>query len=190
MTLDSDSIPLLKRPFYFLRHGESRSNVDDTIAGSIDVPLTERGRAQASAAARALENRNITAIHSSALSRARETAETIAAALDLPLWVVDELAERRWGVLEGKPRSLRVPGVTPPGAETPEEFTRRIASALAKIQTDGTPLIVAHSGVFRVLCRMLGVAEPAQSESRLANARPARFIPPEPLHPRWRLELL
>ena len=45
MTLDSDSIPLLKRPFYFLRHGESRSNVDDTIAGSIDVPLTERGRA-------------------------------------------------------------------------------------------------------------------------------------------------
>lgn len=190
MTPDENTIPLLKRPFYFLRHGESQSNVEDTIAGSIDVPLTERGRAQALAAARALEGRGVKAIYSSALSRARETAEIIAAALKVPVHIVEELAERRWGVLEGKPRSLRVAGVTPPGAETPEEFARRIAAGLRKIDSGGTPLIVSHSGVFRALCRMVGVVEPAQDERRVANASPIRLTPPEAANARWRMEAL
>ncbi len=185
-----DAIPLLTREFYFLRHGESQSNVDDTIAGSIDVPLTALGRAQAKDAARLLKNYGISTIYSSALSRARETAETIGEVLNVPVHIIDELAERRWGDLEGKPRRLRVRGATPPGAETPEEFSRRVSLGFAKIVNDGTPLIVSHSGVYRVLCGMLGVTDQSQQDSRVANARPVRCTPPNLSSLQWRMELL
>ena len=32
---------------YFVRHGESQWNVEDKICGQTDIPLTERGHAQA-----------------------------------------------------------------------------------------------------------------------------------------------
>jgi len=68
-------IPLLTRPFYFVRHGETVSNLSGTIAGSADVPLTARGRLQAQAAAAQLTSAGVTAIYSSALARARDTAD-------------------------------------------------------------------------------------------------------------------
>ena len=43
-------IPLFMHMFYFLRHGETESNRQKTIAGSLDVELNETGRAQARAA--------------------------------------------------------------------------------------------------------------------------------------------
>jgi len=179
-------IPLLTRPFYFLRHGETESNVRRIVAGSLDVPLTERGHAQARAAARALVNCGISEIYSSALRRAHDTAEYVAAVLKLPVRVIPGLAERRWGVLEGQPRELRVSGVTPPGAETPEEFSQRVLQAFAEIKTQGVPLVVAHSGVFRVLCRALGVTEPAE---QVGNARPVHCLPPDGQYAGWRLEV-
>jgi probable phosphoglycerate mutase len=180
------AMPLLTQPFYFLRHGETDSNVRRIVAGSLDVPLTERGQAQARAAALALANCGISDIYSSALRRAFDTAQYIAAVLKLPVRVIPGLAERRWGVLEGQPRELRVAGVTPPGAETAEEFSRRVMQACAEIKTQGVPLLVAHSGVFRVLCRALGVTEPSE---QVGNARPVHCVPPDAQHHAWRLEV-
>ena len=51
----------------------------------------------------------------------------------------------------------------------------------------GKPLIVAHSGTFRVLCRTLGVEEP---EEQVANCRPVRFTPPAKTGREWTLEIL
>ena len=176
------------RPFYFLRHGETESNVNRTVAGWLDVALTPLGLAQAKAAAAALAGRGITSIHASALTRARDTADRVALVLRLPVDVVPELGERRWGVLEGKPRVLRVPGVTPPGAETPEQFEARVRTGLARVaRVPGLPLVVAHSGVFRVLCRLLGL--PAR-ENQVANALPVLFVPPDAASGVWRMEPL
>jgi probable phosphoglycerate mutase len=174
MTVPNGRIPLLEHAFAFLRHGETQSNIDGTIAGWSDVPLTERGREQAHAAATMLAGKGITAIYTSALRRARETAECVAQATSLPVTIVPELAERCWGEIEGKPRSLRRPGVTPPGAETIEAFTARIRRGLGRIKPDGFPLIVSHSGVFRALCTMLRIPE---SQDRLPNAQPVEFVP-------------
>jgi probable phosphoglycerate mutase len=184
---DTAAIPLLTRTFYFVRHGETESNVQGTIAGSIDTPLTDRGRAQASTVAAALKNVGITAIYCSALRRSRDTAQYIAGALALRISVIPELGERNWGELEGAPRAMRVRDVTPPGAETPEEFVHRVRQGLAKISAQGVPLVVAHSGVFRVLCRTLDIAE---SHGPIANCQPIRFVPPDARHAAWRLDLL
>lgn len=184
---DTAAIPLLTRPFYFVRHGETESNVQGTIAGSIDMPLTNRGHDQARTVAAALKGVGITAIYCSALRRSHDTAEYIAGALALPVNVIPELGERNWGELEGAPRKMRVRGVTPRGAETPEEFVGRVQQGLAKINAQGVPLVVAHSGVFRAVCRMLDLAE---LEVSVANCRPVRFLPPDARHATWRLDLL
>ena len=180
-------MPLFARAFYFVRHGETESNLHGLVAGSIDVPLTERGRMQALAAANALKPAGVTAIYSSALARARDTADPIAAALHLPVKVIPELAERNWGELEGKPRGLRRRGVVPTGADTPEQFQQRILAGLSKIDGGGTPLIVAHSGVFRVLSQLLGID---QTAAPVSNAQPVRFVPPSGGSQAWTLEPL
>jgi broad specificity phosphatase PhoE len=168
-----DSIALFRRPFYFLRHGETETNAQRLVAGSLDTELTAVGRQQALEAAAILAKEPITAVYSSPLRRAYDTAVPVAERLALPVIVIPELAERTWGVLEGQPRGSRVRGVTPEGAESSRAFAQRILCALAKIESE-TPLIVGHSGVFRVLCRTVAIVE---AEAPIANALPLRFEP-------------
>ncbi len=180
-------IPLFIRAFYFLRHGETDSNRLKTIAGSLDVALNETGYAQARAAIELVRPLGVTHLASSNLRRARETAATIARALVLPHVVVPELAERNWGELEGRSQVLRIRGSPPPGAETAEQFVSRTRTALAQIKAEGVPLVVAHSGTHRVLCRLLGLAESADP---VANCRPIRFSPPSSAGGTWSFEIL
>jgi broad specificity phosphatase PhoE len=167
------SISVFTKPFYFVRHGETHTNAAGLITGSLDIDLTALGREQAFTAARALAGEPITGVYSSPLKRALDTAEPIVAALRAPLHVIEELAERNWGALEGEPRALRVRGETPRGAETPEAFASRVLDGFAQID-DAVPLIVAHSGVFRVLCQTLSIVD---VKMPVSNGLPQRFVP-------------
>jgi probable phosphoglycerate mutase len=178
------SCALFQAPFVFLRHGETEINRLGLTAGMTDVALNATGRQQARAAAAALVGRGIDAIYSSPLHRALESARCVAHTLNLPTVVVPELAERNWGALEGKPRELRVREATPPGGEGLEEFTRRTFAGLAKIPGSRLPLIVAHSGTFRILCAHLDMEMRAQVE----NCRPLRFLPPRSAGAPWTAE--
>ncbi|AWJ94836.1 histidine phosphatase family protein (plasmid) [Azospirillum baldaniorum] len=155
------SRPTLDR-VVFCRHGETESNLGGWLAGSRDVSLTDRGRAQAHAAAAALtaQGSPVAAIYSSPQRRALETAGIIGAALGLPVAVVPGLEERRWGDLEGG----AVPGdllrEEVPGGESLAAFQARVTAALSglPIPADGqSPLIVAHAGTWHALCRWMGV---------------------------------
>ena len=184
--INDEKVPLFDRPFYYLRHGESEANRLKIIAGSLDVDLNDTGREQARAAIALLRPLGITHVVSSGMKRARETAAIVAGALELPHAIVPGLAERNWGDLEGKPRAVRKRGAQPPGAETPEQFAARTRAALAQVESRGVPLVVAHSGTFRVLCRLLGLEE---SEQPVSNCRPVRFVPPTRPDGSWTLEL-
>ena len=183
MTADARGIPLFRAPFCFLRHGETESNRLKLTAGSTDVALNETGRQQASAAAAALAGRGVDAIYCSPLQRARDTAACVAAAIGLPVTVIDELAERNWGEFEGKPRDLRVRDAKPPGGESPEEFAQRTLAGLARIPGSPFPLLVAHSGTFRVLCHALGIMA---AVTPVANAHLLRFEPGAAPGAAWR----
>ena len=76
-------------------------------------------------------------------------------------------------MLEGHPRASRRRGVTPEGAETLDAFTARVLDAFARMD-EPIPLVIAHSGVFRVLCRTLGIEE---AQTPVTNALPLRFVP-------------
>ncbi len=184
--MSAPEVALFSIPFWFVRHGETEANLNRTVAGSLDVPLTTLGLEQARIAARALEGVGITAIYSSTLTRARDTAACIAPALHLPVTASADLCERSWGELEGRPRLDRLHGKLPAGAEASEAFAARVLAGLAAIPATGVPLVVAHSGVFRVLCRMLALPEPREP---VMNCQPVRFVPPAG-GASWRREFL
>jgi broad specificity phosphatase PhoE len=63
--------------FYFLRHGESEGNRNNTIQGHHDYPLSELGREHARAAGAWLSDKSVDLIYTSPLERTRETAELV-----------------------------------------------------------------------------------------------------------------
>jgi probable phosphoglycerate mutase len=87
-----------------VRHGETERTVQKRYSGRGDVPLTDRGRAQARATAArvAALAPSVAAVVSSPLSRCTATAELIAAAVGNPPVRPDEdLIECDFGVWEG-----------------------------------------------------------------------------------------
>ena len=84
-----------------IRHGQSQGNAEGRFGGHTDTPLSPRGRKQAQATARALASEKFSAIYSSDLPRAIETASPLAKLVGIPLETTDALRERSVGVMEG-----------------------------------------------------------------------------------------
>src|SRR3954471_17478121 len=84
-----------------VRHGQSKGNAERRFGGHTATPLSARGRNQAAATARTLKSESITAIYSSDLARAMETAKPLANMLGLPVNGTSAFRERDVGVMEG-----------------------------------------------------------------------------------------
>ncbi len=89
----------------FVRHGESESNLGKYFTGHTDVALTDKGRAQAACAARALKDVPIDAAYASDLVRAYETGSIIAREHGLKVIPNRNLREIYAGKWEGVPFS-------------------------------------------------------------------------------------
>lgn len=85
----------------FIRHGETDWNVTKRIQGQADTPLNETGLAQASAMAINAAHYNFSAIYSSDLSRAFETAKMIAERCGIEVRALPHLRERHFGIFQG-----------------------------------------------------------------------------------------
>ena len=84
-----------------IRHGQSRGNAERRFGGHTATPLSARGRRQAEATARALKSESLTAIYSSDLARAMETAKALSNLTRLPVNGTPAFRERSVGVMEG-----------------------------------------------------------------------------------------
>ncbi len=85
-----------------VRHGETSWNVDSRIQGQTDIDLNDTGRWQASRVGAALKGEKISAVYSSDLGRAHQTAQPIAEAAGIPVIPNEGLRERSFGIFEGK----------------------------------------------------------------------------------------
>lgn len=151
---------------FLARHGESDWNVEKRFQGHSDRPLTERGREQAHALADLVGSEKIDAVYTSPLSRARETAEIVAARAGLEAVALPELREVDTGSWSGLSRAdveARFPegfarwrsgGSGWENGETYEEMAERVIGALRKIaedHPDGRVLVISHGGPIRAI---------------------------------------
>lgn len=166
-------------PFYFIRHGETDWNKQGIIMGQTDIPLNVTGIKQAHKAKDVLRQENFSIIYTSPLQRAYQTAQILSDGLEKSVISENLLKERHWGQLEGVSRAyvkeLMAQDMLS-DAETSVNFEARVLKALCQILNTPhvTPLIVAHSGVFMVLAKMMGY-----SSLRTSNCIPFLFKPPE-----------
>ena len=88
---------------YFVRHGETDYNRASIMQGRrIDSSLNDTGRLQAKAVAVRLAEIQVDALYTSALKRARETADVIARSHpEARVHVLEDLEEMSWGVCDG-----------------------------------------------------------------------------------------
>ncbi|MCF6304114.1 MAG: histidine phosphatase family protein [Rhodobacteraceae bacterium] len=179
---------LLKKPFYYIRHGQTDWNLEKRYQGSKDIPLNEAGIAQAHSAVDSLKNCGITHIFSSPLVRARATADILNKDLNLPLTEIVGLQECNFGVLEGTLRSGKSfsdkwrAGYTPDQAETYDAFTQRVFAAFEQVLChDSVPLVVAHGAVFWPIHEHTGLT----LQGTLPNATAIRVFPSKTADSGW-----
>lgn len=84
-----------------IRHGETDWNKEGRIQGQIDIPLNETGRAQALAMAYNSAHFQFSAVFSSDLARAMETAKALAQRENLEITALQQLRERHYGIFQG-----------------------------------------------------------------------------------------
>ena len=167
-----------------IRHGRTEWNRTGRLMGRADLPLDDLGRAQADGLPGLLGKLGPTALWSSPLARARQTAEPLGRALGLevrtdPRWVevdVGRLEGLTWGEVEERhpefrARLHRAPGTTPrPAGESDEELRDRGVAGLTAVMQAGPgscSAVVSHGGTIRsVFAWVLGV--PLGDKWRLA----------------------
>jgi len=84
------------------RHGQTDWNMVNRFQGHSDIPLNNVGRYQVKHAAEILAGMNPTAIISSDLGRAQETAQALAKLVGLSVTTHESLRETNGGLWEGK----------------------------------------------------------------------------------------
>ncbi|GAV86884.1 His_Phos_1 domain-containing protein, partial [Cephalotus follicularis] len=154
-----------------VRHGETEWNAIKRLQGQLDVELNDVGRQQAALTAGRLSREpKISAVYSSDLKRAFETAETIATSCGgLEVFKEPDLRERHLGDLQGlvlheaaklntksykaflsHKTSQDIPG----GGESLDQLHDRCTSALERIHRKHKGervVVVTHGGVIRAL---------------------------------------
>lgn len=161
--------------FCFVRHGESRANVDKVFTGQTDVPLSDRGMRQAEELKERLLALKPDAFFSSDLLRAVQTVTPAAEALGLAVRPEKDLREIDGGQWEGKPfgtiaraypedyarwtENIGLARCT--GGESLEEVQTRGLAAVLRIaqENDGKTVVLAtHAAMIRALtCAFRGL---------------------------------
>lgn len=160
-----------------IRHCEPEEDARGRIYGTLDVGLSDRGRAQAAELVDRLDGIAVDAIRTSPRRRAHETAELLAAARGLRPAVDDDLRELDFGELEGRtfdeiaetePELYekwmeRPTEVHFPGGESYAHLKARALRALDRaVATGESVVVVTHGGVVRAaLADWLRIADQA-----------------------------
>jgi broad specificity phosphatase PhoE len=86
---------------WLITHPETKMDREGRIHGSLDPPLSEKGRYKAKQIARGLKNKGISKIHSSPRQRATETAQMIGKETGAPVEIHSELEPWNLGRMSG-----------------------------------------------------------------------------------------
>jgi len=160
---------------YLVRHGQTQWNKEQIFRGTSDVPLNGSGQEEARLTAKALGTRPISAVYTSPLVRASETAAGIAGIRGLEVRTLEGLTDLCFGewqgvshraVMERYPelyrRWLEEPHrITFPGGDSLRTLQSRAVKAVKQTvlsHPEDTIVMVSHRVVNRVLiCGLVGI---------------------------------
>jgi len=160
-----------------IRHGESQWNLENRFTGWIDVPLTEKGRAEARRAGERVRHIHFDKVYTSVLQRATETLDIVLDILGqrgLPVFYDAALNERHYGDLQGLNKAetaekfgkaqvhlwRRSYDVAPPGGESLKDTAARTLPyfeqhILPDVRDGKSVLVVAHGNSLRSIVMQL-----------------------------------
>ncbi len=158
----------MKQTLLLIRHGQSTWNAEHRLPGQLPgILLNDVGRQQAARLADALSVLPISAIISSPLERARDTAEILAEARHLPVQFEPALMDTAMGDFAGKDYNemrksneawkafVRNPTIAPPGVESFPQVQERAVTAVerwrAREESGAYPAFVTHADLVKLL---------------------------------------
>ena len=170
-----------------VRHGETTWGAEGRFAGREDVPLTSRGRRQASSVGDRVKVLRPAVVLTSPLQRCRLTANAIGGASGAPVVVHDALLDGALGEWTGLhptdieqrwPAEFAVwrsdPNAPPPGGESFNEIRARIdplLTELVKSYRGHTVVLVTHAATSKmIVVSALDVASDAAYRLRIDTA--------------------
>lgn len=148
---------------YSTRHGQTSYNKKEIILGTTDITLDSTGREQAEVLADKIADLDcIDLIISSPMTRAMQTARTVADKCGLDIIIEERFREWNYGEYEGKSRftegfadnKVNFGVKMGKNGESLLQLSHRVYSALddiIKMYNDKTVLIVSHGGICRVI---------------------------------------
>lgn len=165
-----------------IRHGQSQWNLENRFTGWTDIPLTDRGRADAVKAAATLSSYRFDRAFTSKLNRAAETLTIILGVLKqdgIPIEADTALNERHYGDLQGLNKAetaakfgteqvqlwRRSYGTRPPKGESMEGCEKRtlpyfLAKIFPHVAKGETVLVAAHGNSLRPIIKYLDKLTP------------------------------
>lgn len=158
MSLDEQNPVDIKKEqgvsFYIVRHGQTDWNFEDKIQGFSDIPINDRGRAQAQELRRIIAEVPFDWCYSSDLKRAYETAQILIEGRQIPVQIDSRLRERNYGPWEGTSGAQYKKAAIEQleDVESDESLNKRVfqffEDVISEVQ-EGTVLVVCHGGVIR-----------------------------------------
>ena len=178
------TVALTLTRLFLVRHGATAATEEDRFSGSTGAELSEQGRWQAGRLGERLSEHNISAIYSSPLSRALETARIVAGHCRLEPVLREGLREIGHGHWEGMKRedverefgaeyaAWEVDPFTfaPAGGESGLAVLARALPVIREIVTahsGGQVLVVSHKATLRLVLSSLLAFDPRGYRDRL-----------------------
>ncbi len=182
-----------------LSHGASTAQKENIVSGQVNDPLSEAGKLEAIEAGRSLADYDIDVVFCSDLERCQDTANIVMStnnfSNDVELVLVQELRERSYGSLEGKPYPVvrkQLPPKkyklwnrdyfeAPPQGESLQDVEQRVIpflkeNAFPLVDDNKNILIVTHNDVAKTIIGHLKKAEEVDIiKWKIENAIPYFF---------------
>ncbi len=157
---------------YLIRHGETSWNRECRLQGREDIPLSHEGELQAERCARAVGHLPVTAVLTSPLSRAVETARRIAEVTCSPVILEPGLIERDFGSASGLVADIFEPEKYACDLEPLSQVADRVEMALSGYASAayGDFAAVSHGGSINALLYKLSDGAVGSGRTRLKNA--------------------
>jgi broad specificity phosphatase PhoE len=139
---------------FVVRHGETKANRKGIDAGPLDYPLTKKGIKEVAFIAKAISHIKFSAVYSSPVFRAVETAKILAEPHKLKVKKLEELTEAKlkpeYIGKEGRHHILSDPEAF---CETNKDLLDRTSKAIEQIknEADGNALVVSHGDVITAM---------------------------------------